>query len=396
MSTIALAEIEGRSIGYYSLLGVLALVAGIGLGAAWYMEHHGHIVSGMNNQIIWGMPHVFALFLIVAASGALNVASIASVFGKTPYKPLAALSGLVAISLLAGGLMVLVLDLGRPERLIVAMTHYNFKSIFAWNIMFYTGFFVIVAAYLWTMLDFSVRRFNKAAGITAFLWRLSLTTCTGSVFGFLLAREAYDTAVLAPTFIVLSLSYGTAAFILVMLAAYRGTERPLGDDMVVRLGRLQAIFVAAGLYFVAVLHLTNLYMAKRWGVEAFLLIGGGEITALFWIGQVLLGSVLPMFLLFHPRLAKKRSAVAAACALVLAGGLMQMYVTIIGGQAYPLELFPGTEEASRFYDGVVHPYVPRLPEVLLAMGGVALAGLMIVIAAKFLPLLPESLRDEHA
>ena len=45
----------------------------------------------------WGVPHVFAVFLIVAASGALNVASIASVFGKTAYKPLAPLSGLVAI-----------------------------------------------------------------------------------------------------------------------------------------------------------------------------------------------------------------------------------------------------------------------------------------------------------
>ena len=36
----------------------------------------------MNNQIVWGLPHVFAIFLIVAASGVLNVASIGSVFGK--------------------------------------------------------------------------------------------------------------------------------------------------------------------------------------------------------------------------------------------------------------------------------------------------------------------------
>ncbi len=46
------------------------------------MEERGHIVTGMNNQIVWGMPHVFAIFLIVAASGVLNVASIGSVFGQ--------------------------------------------------------------------------------------------------------------------------------------------------------------------------------------------------------------------------------------------------------------------------------------------------------------------------
>jgi Ni/Fe-hydrogenase subunit HybB-like protein len=113
------------------------------------MEHHGHYVTGMNNQVVWGMPHVFAVFLIVAASGALNVASISSVFGKAAYKPLAPLSGLLAIALLAGGLAVLVLDLGRPDRLIVAMTYYNFKSIFAWNIFLYTGFMAVVVVYLW-------------------------------------------------------------------------------------------------------------------------------------------------------------------------------------------------------------------------------------------------------
>jgi Ni/Fe-hydrogenase subunit HybB-like protein len=112
---------------YWALLALLAAIAGIGGLAALYMEHEGHWVTGMTNQVVWGTPHVFAIFLIVAASGALNVASIASVFGKKPYKPLAPLSGLLAIALLVGGLLVLVLDLGRPERLIVAMTTYNFK-----------------------------------------------------------------------------------------------------------------------------------------------------------------------------------------------------------------------------------------------------------------------------
>ena len=86
------------------------------------MEHNGHIVTGMNNRIVWGMPHVFAVFLIVTASGVLNVASVGSVFGRAPYKPMARLSGLLAIAFLIGGLAVLVLDLGRPDRLIVAMT----------------------------------------------------------------------------------------------------------------------------------------------------------------------------------------------------------------------------------------------------------------------------------
>ncbi|MEK9755245.1 MAG: NrfD/PsrC family molybdoenzyme membrane anchor subunit, partial [Rhodospirillaceae bacterium] len=136
-----------------------------GLGAAYYMEHHGHVVTGMDNQVVWGMPHVFAVFLIVAASGALNVASMGSVFDRTHYKPLTRLSGLVAMALLMGGLAVLVLDLGRPDRLIVAMTYYNFKSIFAWNIFLYTGLLAITAVYLWTMMEWRANRFAKIAGM---------------------------------------------------------------------------------------------------------------------------------------------------------------------------------------------------------------------------------------
>ena len=59
-----------------------------------------------------------------------------------------------------------------------------------------------------------------------------------------------------------------------------------------RLKTLLAIFAAASLYFVAVYHVTNLYMAKRLGIEQFILLEGGIHTALFWIGQVLIGGVL--------------------------------------------------------------------------------------------------------
>jgi molybdopterin-containing oxidoreductase family membrane subunit len=377
--------------GWLLALGACALVVLVALGAAGYMEHHGHVVTGMDNQIVWGLPHVFAVFLIVAASGALNVASMASVFGKTVYKPLAPLSGLLALALLAGGLAVLVLDLGRPDRLIVAMTHFNFKSIFAWNVFLYTGFAAIVAAYLWTMLE---RRMNAHAGkvgMLAFVWRLALTTGTGSIFGFIVARQAYDSALLAPLFIALSLAYGLAAFLLVLLALARGAGRPLADALLQRLARLLAIFVAAGLYFVVVHHLTNLYFTKHHGWERFVLVDGGVHTLLFWGGQVVTGGVLPLVLLL--RGTPSRGAIVAASLLVIVGALAQMYVTIIGGQAFPLVLFPGMAVTSSFRDGAVNAYAPSLPELLLGLGGIAIAGVIVLVAVRVLAFVPERLDD---
>ena len=392
MASITFREVEGSSPKYWLLFGGLGLFVLFGALAWVYMHHHGHVVTGMDNQIVWGLPHVFAVFLIVAASGALNVASIASVFNKPMYKPLAPLSAILALALMLGGLLVLVLDLGRSDRLIVAMTNFNFKSMFTWNVFLYSGFFGLVGAYLWTMLDRNVKTFSKAAGTAAFVWRLILTTGTGSLFGFLVSRELYGTGLLAPMFIIMSFSYGLAIYLMVLAAAYSWTGRTLGDAVMMRLKSLLAVFVAAVLYFVVVYHMTNLYFTKFHAVEAFILRDGGIFTTLFWVGQIVIGGVVPLVILLSG-LGKQRSWIMIACALIITGGIAQMYVTIIGAQAYPLDMFPGLAEKSSFFDGEVHSYSPSVPEIFLGLGGVAIALLVTTFAVKVLRLLPASLDD---
>ncbi len=394
MKNLRYTSIDGNSPAYLGLLGFFGLFLLAAFVAFVNMEHEGHWITGMNNQIVWGMPHVFAIFLIVAASGALNVASIASVFGKKLYKPLSRLSAVLAVALLAGGLAVLVLDLGRADRLIVAMTYYNFKSIFAWNIILYNGFFLIVGLYLWTMLDWQVEKYARVAGTAAFIWRLILTTGTGSIFGFLVSRQAYDSALLAPMFVILSFSFGLAIFMLVMFAAFKWTGRPLGDLVVNRLKNLLGVFVAATFYFSAVYHLTNLYMTKKHGIESFILLDGGIYTQLFWWGQIVIGTLLPLLLVYCPRPSKHRFAIGLAAVLVILGGMANLYVIIIGGQAYPIPLLPAEfEYSSTFFDGVVAGYSPSKWEIMLGLGGVALSLFIVAFALKIFRLLPDDLSD---
>ncbi|AGA89029.1 polysulfide reductase [Thioflavicoccus mobilis 8321] len=385
---------------YWGLLAILLAVIGVGGAAALYMEHVGHWVTGMNNSVVWGTPHIFAVFLVISASGALNIASISSVFGRTAYKPLARLSGLLAVALLVGGLLVLVLDLGRPDRLIVAMTHYNFRSIFAWNIYLYTGFMAVVIAYLWTMAERTGNKYTHSVGVFAMLWRLALTTGTGSIFGFLVARDAYDTAILAPMFVLMSFAYGLAIFILVLMFAFDQDRerRPLGDQMLRKLSRLLALFVAGVLYFTLVYHLTKVYGAQHYGLVSWILRDGGYYTALFWIGWVLIGGLFPMGIIYHPVLGTRRAWIAAACGMVIIGGLAAMAVIIIGSQAYPMPMFPGhmvlESGVPGGAGGLPAPYVPTLPEVLLGIGGVGVALLITAVGVRVLQFLPESLADD--
>jgi len=149
------------------------------------------------------------------------------------------------------------------------------------------------------------------------------------------------------------------------------------------------------LYFLLAFHLTNLYATEHHGVERFILLDGGIYTTLFWVGHVLLGGLAPLAI-FYSGLGKSRTWVGLGSVLVILGGLALMYVIIIGGQAYPLALFPGMEVTSSFFDGVVNSYTPSVFELGLGVGGVALALALVTFALKVLPFLPASVADAVA
>jgi len=379
------------SISYWlALLMCIALVV-LGGYCALVMEHAGHIITGMNNHVVWGLPHVFAVSLIVAASGALNGASLASVFGVAHYKPIARLSVALSMSLLMGGLLVLVLDLGRPDRLIVAMTTYNFRSIFSWNIFLYTGFLVVGAWYLWMMMEPRFNRHTVVAGRVAFVWRIVLTTGTGCIFGFLVGRNALDSAVLAPMFVALSLVMGTCVLVLVMVLIDRWQTALLNDQLLHSLKRLLGWFLLSLVYFSVVHHLTNLYATEHHDIERYTLIG--EMSAVFWLGHVVLGVVLPLYLLWSRSIKLVDTHRLLVSSLVsLLGAMALLYVVIIGSQSTPQSLFPGkTVLESRFGDAGFSAYQPSVWEWGLGGGGVALALLLCMMILRVLPLLPETL-----
>lgn len=384
-----------RSPLFYALVAGAGLMVMLGLYSVHLMEEHGHIITGMNNQIVWGLPHVFAIFLIIAASGVLNVSSIGSVFNKPAYKARAPLAGLLSIAMLAGGLTVLMLDLGRPDRIIVAATNYNPTSVFAWNILLYSGMFATVAVYLWTMMEKRMAPWSKPAGFMVFIWRFVLTTGTGVIFSFLVARQAYGSAILPPMFIVISFAWGMAIFHVVQSSIYAWNGLSLDEYVQRRMKNLMGVFVIAALYFVAVYHLTNLYFARQTEFEKFILADGGVYPRLFWLGYVVIGNLLPLLLIFHPALGKARCVVAASL-LIIGGGLSLLYVFIIGGQAFPLAIFPGYEVSSTFGDGAIGQYTPAMPEVLLGLGGAGIAFLITAIGIRVLDFVPHEASKSKA
>ena len=238
------------------------------------------------------------------------------------------------------------------------------------------------------MLDFNVHKFSSMVGKFAFGWRIILTTGTGSIFGFLVAREAYSTAVLAPLFIVMSLLYGTAVFYLILRVIAKLQSIEISSEITDSIRRLLLIFLLANIYFLILYHITNLYISKQIAVETFILLDGGPYTTMFWMGQVGLGLVIPLaFEMTNTH--KTNFALTLTSIMIILGGFFAIAVIIIGGQAFPLNIFPDhVILESPFYDNVIHGYTPSIYEFGLGIGGTALALIIILILITNLKFIP--------
>ncbi|MBK1736169.1 hypothetical protein CKO15_12980 [Halorhodospira abdelmalekii] len=393
--------------------GLAALAALAGAAAALHLALSGHHLSGMGTQLVWGIPHVFALTLILAGAGALVVAASGQLTATTPLAATTRLGSIVASALLIGGLAVLVFDLGRPDQLPVTFQHFNPASSFARNIFFYLGFFAIVGLLLWSLLDPALARYRRLIGWLALIWPLLLATNVGSIFALLAAHEGFRSGLLFPLFVSAALAYGSAVLLLGWLAANgltpavtarganaRGTiSSPVMAPHVAtpptathpttkRLSRLLALFLAAHAAVLLVHLLSLLYSPAARDVARFLLIDGGIYPVLFWFGMVAVGVILPSLLLLAGVIRQRTSHFAVAAGLVLLGGLAHLFVMVVGVQAHPVALIPGYEVTGAAFDGEVFSYQPTLWEWLIGLSGVAIAWLTALVAVGVLPLTP--------
>jgi molybdopterin-containing oxidoreductase family membrane subunit len=113
---------------------------------------------------------------------------------------------------------------------------------------------------------------------------------------------------------------------------------------------------------------------------------------LFWIGLIIIGCAVPMWVLFHPRTGKSVPWIVFASSLVIFGVLCERYVIVLPGLNHPPELLPGWKIVeSAVQEGVV-AYSVSAVEMVQALGVFGVIACMFLLGLKFLPLLPTEAR----
>ena len=380
--------IKGTSPGFYALVAVLGIFSLGGGWASYRMFDVGHYITGMSNQVPWGFPIVMAVYLIGLSAGSLVLSALSSVFGKDEFKSLARIAAMLAALLLIGALMSIILDWGRPDRVMVPFFSFNPRSMFSLNGILYSTYIAICFVYLWAMFA-EKEKLVKLLGFSAVFWAVLVHSGTGAIFGFIGARELYHTPLLPPSFIAAALSSGTALMILVLLLTFRWTGRKIDDKLIKNLGSYLAVFIIVVIYLIFIENITRSYFPANYEIQHFLLLDGNKYTWIFWLGMVGCGNVFPLLILVNRKFAKSISWIVFACILVVIGVLAERYIIVIPAQIMPLDIMPGMELSSDFLDGQPGEYSVTFVEALQGIGITAFVFLLYVLSLKIFELLPE-------
>lgn len=383
---LTFTRIEGRSTAFRVLsVGLAALVIAGGY-ATWVLATQGLHLTGMTTRIPWGLPIVMAIFYIGLSAGSLVVSSLYGVFGKLEYKPFARVATFLAMLLMIGALLSIMTDQGRIDRFFAEpFTHANPLSMLSINPFLYFSYIAICAVYL-LVLAAGSERWTKVLALVAVLWAILVHSGTGAIFGFV-PRGLYDSPLLPPSFVAAALSSGTALMLLVLLALFRLTGRPLDEARLLWVGRLLAVLVLVAGYFVLIENAHRLYAHESRTAELYFLFGGSH-SLLFWGGLVLAGTVVPPLILLRRKTGASLRWAAFAAVLVVVGVLCERYLIVIPGLAHPPELVPGwTVIVSPIEEGIASYAVSGL-ELMQAAGVSAFIALSFLWGLKLLALAP--------
>jgi len=247
--------------------------------------------------------------------------SVMANYWRKEFKQLAKTAAILSPIVLAIGLVFLMVDLGRPFRAWRLFLNFNPTSAISYGVWFLNIFFVLSLAYAWFVARGEDEKAKKFAYI-GLPFGLLVATYTGVLLAQAPDRALWHSALLPVLFLIGGVISGIA---LVMLVSSSAKE----NAVLIKLGRVISglLLVELGLILVEVVVLSN------GGSEAVMAVKNiltGQYSFLFWVVEILLGAVVPMFVLSRARVSPRAQAVSAM--LILIGIFTMRFIIVVGGQ----------------------------------------------------------------
>jgi molybdopterin-containing oxidoreductase family membrane subunit len=410
---------------YFVPLFILAL-AGLGFGSFGLVDRlmNGLNVTALGSYIPWGLWVAFYLFFLGLSAGAFLVTLMTYLLGMKQFEHIGPLSAFVVLVALICEVQFILLDLGQLHRALYQFfLTPSFTSLMTWMFVLFNAMLIIYALKTYflirgDLIRWSVAHGNRGLGSVyrflsmgksaydedlrqrdrkkvSVLAKISLPVgllfygTNGAFFAVLLGRPVWNSAMTPLLFIVAALLSGGALItFLTYLFRLKDPINPDGvcyeEKLCLDLGRV-ILFL---LVFFLALEAMQFFVGYTTGTHAVVTsldtIVKGPNWWVFWVGHILVGSIIPLFLLIFQSHNVKSTVLA--CFLIFITFASVRYNFVLPDLAvYKLE---GLEETF-FHPRLRTHYVPNLNEWLVSIFVISTGMIVFLLGTRYLPIVSQ-------
>lgn len=409
-------DLAPKKFGLYGKLwiGFLIIIILGGIYGYYQQFTKGLMITGMNDYALWGIYiSNFVFFVAISLVGSL-VTAILRLSGVKWATPLTRISEIIAVAAIMMGGLTIIIDMGRPDRILNLFMHGRLQSPIVWDVIVVTTYLTIsVLLLLFPLLpDFKIlsEKFKANKKLSKVYKKLSLNWCNSpkqkriynrsirtlsvliipvafgihTVTAWLFAatyRPGWDSTNFGPYFIAGAFVAGAGGVICVMyiLRKFRNLDDYLKDFHFDMMGKLLVLLILIYLYFNVNEYLVPaLKMTKSEAGHIKSLFTGDE-ALLFW-AVILGGLVIPAILLLFKKMRKPFPIFIIGLAVVL-GAWWKRYIIVVPTLLNPFLPIQGVPKSW-------HHYNPTHLEWMITWGTLAGALLIVTLLVRYVPVIP--------
>ncbi len=405
----------GITQGFIVWMGFLGIALLACIYAYYIQFDKGLIVTGLRDYISWGMYIANFVFFVATSLVGMLISSVLGLIGFKWVKPIARIAEIIAVAFAAIAGLVIVSDMGRPERLPYVFLYGRIQSPIIWDVTVVTTY-LFLSALLYFLplipdLAISKGRMNhtpkwlqqtyeilsvkwnhtptqykillKAVRILLILiipTAFAIHTVTSWLFAVTL-RPGWDSSIFGPYFLTGAFVAGSAAVVILMyfVRVNYKLDKYLTAYHFDMMGKLLVLVSIVYLYFNINEYLVPGFKMKT--AEAIHLhdLFVGEYAFMFWCVQ-LMGLIVPIILMLF-KFFRKPFSMFVISIVVLIAAWFKRFIIVVPTQDHPFLPIQHVPKAWMVYH-------PTIVESAITLGTILLAIIIITLLVKFFPVIP--------
>ncbi len=363
-------------------------------------------LTNLSDKVPWGLWITIDLSSIAVSAGAFSLCAVVYLLGLKRYQAVARTATFIGLIGYTMAVLTLLLDIGRPDRFWHSMIYWNKHSLL-WEVTMCVTLYLAVlalealpifAGFGWLKSHFpklaakmsSVHHFAPYLAIAGLALSMLHQSSLGALYGVLKARPLWYRPDISVLFIISAIAAGMALTVFASMISARLTNHANVDNNILdRVSHIIGWVLVVYLYFRFWDALSMTYTYEPGRTEGLQLLTGGALSFNFWIGEILLGAVLPIILLLNKRTRAMPLWRMLAMALVVGGVVAYRWDTNLSGLLLFLSYLPG--EPTVAYAA----YHPSLIEFLAGAGIISYGLLAFSLGVRYLKVVDHNVANIH-